>query len=300
MTPRWLKGSTVETGEGETNEDRPWSQPLRLVLVWLAANYGYHAAFYLLTGQPYFALAPLQAMLAELGLMALNLGLPLIALAAALPRPASLRSALAWRWRGWRTVGWGLLGFGLDRTLGAARQLAGWHTALCLRQRLRADHFCAGLDTGARTAGAAPHPLACLDAGRGDHVSRLSAEWVQPAFWAARRPPGRGTAVYAAAHTGRSVLGLGRAASAMGQPSAAIGDCGAGVGWGSVSFGIHDRRVDRASRALAGRGVSTYTMSREEHGYSAWRGIKKVIKRNAEVTTGALIGVILTRLSFLI
>jgi membrane protease YdiL (CAAX protease family) len=97
----------------ETSTDRSSNRPLRLVLVWLAANYGYHAVFYLFTGQPYLALAPLQAALAELGLMALNLGLPLIALAAARPRPASLRDALAWRWRGWRTAAGGLLGFGL-------------------------------------------------------------------------------------------------------------------------------------------------------------------------------------------
>ncbi len=97
----------------QASKDGSWNRPLRMALVWLAANYGYHAAFYLLTGQPYFALAPLQAMLAELGLMALNLGLPLIALALTRPRPPSLRSALAWRWRGRRTVAWGLLGFGL-------------------------------------------------------------------------------------------------------------------------------------------------------------------------------------------
>jgi membrane protease YdiL (CAAX protease family) len=103
----------MKTDETEPSADHSWNQPLRLVLVWLAANYGYHAVVYLFTGQPYFALAPAQAMLAELGLMALNLGLPLIALAAARPRPASLRDALAWRWRGWRTVAWGLLGFGL-------------------------------------------------------------------------------------------------------------------------------------------------------------------------------------------
>ena len=103
----------MKADEGKTNKNRSWNQPLRLVLVWLAANYGYHAGFYLLTGWPYFALAPMQAMLAEMGLMALNLGLPLIALATADPRPASLRSALAWSWRGWRTVAWGLLGFGL-------------------------------------------------------------------------------------------------------------------------------------------------------------------------------------------
>ena len=99
--------------QSQASKDRSWDQPRRLVLVWLAANYGYHAAIYLCAGRPYFALAPAQAMLAELGLMALNLGLPLIALAAARPRPASLRSALAWRWRGWCTVAWGLLGFGL-------------------------------------------------------------------------------------------------------------------------------------------------------------------------------------------
>lgn len=103
----------MEAGENTTNKNRSWDQPLRLMLVWLAANYGYHAVFYLLTGQPYFALAPLQAMLAELGLMTLNLGLPLAVLVLARPRPSSLRSALAWRWRGWRTVAWGLLGFSL-------------------------------------------------------------------------------------------------------------------------------------------------------------------------------------------
>ncbi len=103
----------MEVGDGETGMDRSWSPPLRLVLVWLAANYGYHAAFYLLTGRPFFALTPLPSMLAELGLMALNLGLPLIALSFARPRPASLRDALAWRWRSWRTMAWGLLGFGL-------------------------------------------------------------------------------------------------------------------------------------------------------------------------------------------
>ena len=250
--------------QSQASKDRSWDQPLGLVLVWLAANYGYHAAFYLLTGQPYFALAPAQAMFAELGLMALNLGLPLIALAAARPRPASLRSALAWRWRGWRTVAWGLLGFGL---IVLSAPLINWVVGtppFAYGSGFGPITSAQGWDVGVRTAGAAPHPLACLDAGRGDHVSRLSAEWVQPAFWAARRPPGRGTAVYAAAHTGRSVLGLGRAASAMGQPPAAIGDCGAGVGLGSVSFGIHDRRVDRASRALAGRGVSAYPVSQEQ------------------------------------
>ena len=96
-----------------SNETSSWNRPLRLALVWLAANYGYHALFYLVSGQLYFALAPRQAMWAEMGLMALHLGLPLIALATARPRPASLRSALAWHWRGWRTLAWGMAGFGL-------------------------------------------------------------------------------------------------------------------------------------------------------------------------------------------
>lgn len=103
----------MENSAGEMNKDRSWNQPLRLVLVWLAANYGYNATIYLCAGRPYFALAPAQAMLAELGLMALNLGLPLVALAAAQSPPISLRNALAWHWHGWRTVAWGMVGFGL-------------------------------------------------------------------------------------------------------------------------------------------------------------------------------------------
>jgi membrane protease YdiL (CAAX protease family) len=82
-----------------------------LLLVWLTANFLPHAVVYALTGRPYFALAPLAGVVAELSIMLLNLALPLAVLLRWPPPGApGLRAALAWRWRGWRTLAWGAAG----------------------------------------------------------------------------------------------------------------------------------------------------------------------------------------------
>lgn len=87
---------------------------LQMLLVWLAANFGPHVMVYLVTGKPYFALSPLQGLIAELSIMTLNLALPIVALAPwSHGHTLSLRRALAWHWNGWSTLGWGLVGLGL-------------------------------------------------------------------------------------------------------------------------------------------------------------------------------------------
>ena len=92
---------------------------VQMLLIWLAANFALHVVVYLLRRRPYFALKPAAGMAAELTLVALNLTLPIVALAALPPRhPLPLYQALAWRWEGWSTIGWGLLG--LVAILGSA------------------------------------------------------------------------------------------------------------------------------------------------------------------------------------
>ena len=89
-----------------------------MLLLWLIANFLPQGVVVLLTGKPYFALDPVQGMVVELTIMALNLALPLLALTLfTRDRSLCLRDALAWRWDGWRTVGWGVLGFGLGFVL---------------------------------------------------------------------------------------------------------------------------------------------------------------------------------------
>jgi len=78
-----------------------------ILLLWAVANFGPHLLTHLLFGQPYFALPPYIGFPVEVGLMALNLGLPLWWLRR---RGIAWREGLAWRWEGWRTWLWGFGG----------------------------------------------------------------------------------------------------------------------------------------------------------------------------------------------
>jgi membrane protease YdiL (CAAX protease family) len=78
-----------------------------ILLLWVVANFGPHLLIYLIFGQPYFALPPYLEVPAEVGLMALNLGLPLWWLRR---RGIPWREGLAWHWAGRRSLAWGLGG----------------------------------------------------------------------------------------------------------------------------------------------------------------------------------------------
>lgn len=82
-----------------------------VLLLWAVANFGPHLVVYLLSGQPYFALPPYIAIPIEVGLMALNLGLPLCWLR---QRGTPWQDGLAWRWQGRRTCLWGLAGLAIS------------------------------------------------------------------------------------------------------------------------------------------------------------------------------------------
>jgi len=85
---------------------------VKMVCVWLAASLLPHGVVRLLAGKPYFALPPVQGLMVELVIMALNLTLPVLMLVAVdRVRPSALREALAWQWDGWRTAVWGAIGF---------------------------------------------------------------------------------------------------------------------------------------------------------------------------------------------
>ena len=78
-----------------------------ILLLWAVANFGPHLLIYLVFSKPYFALPPYLEVPAEVGLMALNLGLPLWWLR---QRGIPWRDGLAWRWEGRRSLAWGLGG----------------------------------------------------------------------------------------------------------------------------------------------------------------------------------------------
>lgn len=82
-----------------------------ILLLWAVANFGPHLVVYLLSGQPYFALPLYIGIPIEVGLMALNLGLPVRWLR---QRGTRWREGLAWRWQGRRTWLWGLGGLAIS------------------------------------------------------------------------------------------------------------------------------------------------------------------------------------------
>ena len=82
-----------------------------ILLIWAVANFGPHLLVHLLFGQPYFALPLYIGIPVEVGLLALNLGLPLWWLRR---RDIPWREGLAWRWEGRRTWLWGLGGLAVS------------------------------------------------------------------------------------------------------------------------------------------------------------------------------------------
>lgn len=90
-----------------------------ILLIWFIANILPHLLTILLIGKPYFAFPLVPGVLVEMGIMALNLALPVAVIlyyskdnTSTFGRAAALiKESLAWRWDGWKTVGWGLLAF---------------------------------------------------------------------------------------------------------------------------------------------------------------------------------------------
>ena len=78
-----------------------------IVLLWAVANFAPHLLIYLIFDDLYFGLPFYLAVPAEVGLMALNVGLPLWWLRR---RGIPWREGLAWRWEGRRSWLWGLGG----------------------------------------------------------------------------------------------------------------------------------------------------------------------------------------------
>lgn len=79
-----------------------------LLLLWAVANFGPYLLVYLFSGQPFYqALPEVLGWPVEVGLLALNLGLPLWWLRR---RGIPWRDGLAWRWQGQRSWLWGLGG----------------------------------------------------------------------------------------------------------------------------------------------------------------------------------------------
>lgn len=77
-----------------------------LLLLWAVANFGPYVAVYIVTGQPFYqALPAIAGGAVEVGLLALNVGLPLWWLRS---RGISWREGIGWRWRGGSDWLWGL------------------------------------------------------------------------------------------------------------------------------------------------------------------------------------------------
>jgi membrane protease YdiL (CAAX protease family) len=82
-----------------------------LLLLWAIANFGPYLLVYLFTGQPFYQALPVYIGAAiEIGLMSLNVGLPLWWLRR---RRIPWREGLAWRWPGRRNWLWGVAGLAL-------------------------------------------------------------------------------------------------------------------------------------------------------------------------------------------
>lgn len=93
-----------------------------LLLVWFAANFIPHIVVFLATGQIYYQLPIIWALIVESSIMLLNLFLPVYVLRSMAHPREGILVGIGWQWTGWRVPGIGLAGFILFTGFSVATQ----------------------------------------------------------------------------------------------------------------------------------------------------------------------------------